>query len=453
MVLTAAFDQPPRVPDVRYAICSSGDTDAADVCQSLTRAGLGVPYEYLNASAVDALCRLWSIRPEQYVQALEHHRTAANGVWGISLTSPAELSGRPKIRYMVRLMWRDPLEQAVYLHRERRLHNDDIVHLAGCVRRIQQDSEAWQRCIDNRPFPVLTMYYEEYQADPAGQMGRVADYLGRSTPEWTAPVATWGLEAAENRLMARFLRLRSAPRTIFLGGLHRSGTSALHRCLSDHPQVSGFHDTGVPEDEGQHLQTVYPPARGHGGPGRFGFDSAAHLTESSPLITDQNRRKLLSEWGQHWNVTSPVRIEKSPPNLIRMRFLQAMVPGALFVVLVRHPVAVSLATRKMSDQDMASLLRHWRTCHETLEADRRYIRHLVVIRYEDFTARPQETLDRVYAAAGLSPHALRLPVFDTNEGYLHEWNSTLSQNPDGDVAKACLELEPGALRYGYRVTP
>jgi len=45
-------------------------------------------------------------------------------------------------------------------------------------------------------------------------------------------------------------------RIVFVAGLHRSGTSLVHRCLAAHPDVSGFADTGVPEDEGQHLQTV-----------------------------------------------------------------------------------------------------------------------------------------------------------------------------------------------------
>ena len=56
---------------------------------------------------------------------------------------------------------------------------------------------------------------------------------------------------------------------VFVGGLHRSGTSLVHRCLAGHPRVSGFRDTGVWEDEGQHLQTVYRPAAAHGGPGQI----------------------------------------------------------------------------------------------------------------------------------------------------------------------------------------
>ena len=44
---------------------------------------------------------------------------------------------------------------------------------------------------------------------------------------------------------------------VFVNGLHRSGTSILYRLLSAQLNFSGFSETGVPEDEGQHLQTVY----------------------------------------------------------------------------------------------------------------------------------------------------------------------------------------------------
>ena len=79
-------------------------------------------------------------------------------------------------------------------------------------------------------------------------------------------------------------------RFVFLAGLHRSGTTLLARLLAAHPEISGFSGTGVPADEGQHLQSVYPAAKEYGGPGRFGFAPESHLTEASPLASMAPRR-------------------------------------------------------------------------------------------------------------------------------------------------------------------
>ncbi len=122
---------------------------------------------------------------------------------------------------------------------------------------------------------------------------------------------------------------------VFLGGLHKSGTSLLHRLLRAHPLVSGFYKTGVPEDEGQHLQSVYPADAAYGGPGCFAFDERTHLTEHSSLVSRTARTALLNDWGRYWDLSKPVLIEKSPPNLIQARFLQTLFPGAKFIFILR----------------------------------------------------------------------------------------------------------------------
>ena len=206
----------------------------------------------------------------------------------------------------------------------------------------------------------------------------------------------------------------SRHRLVFVGGLHRSGTTLLGRLIAQHPQVSGFAETGVPADEGQHLQTVYPTAKAHGGPGRFGFDGAAHLTEKSDLCTPQNAARLIESWSAHWDLTKPLLVEKSPPNLVRTRFLQGLFPDASFVVILRHPIAVSLATQKWSQTSLRSLLRHWLVCHEALADDRPHVERLLALTYEELVDDPAACLDRVFdvpcdrAPSGVGAPAERL---------------------------------------------
>src|SRR5579871_4938781 len=102
-----------------------------------------------------------------------------------------------------------------------------------------------------------------------------------------------------------------------LGGLHRSGTTLLFRMLREHPDISGFANNEDPEqwlgveDEGQFLQSVYPPAFCFGGPGRFALSPQAHLTDDSPLLTTENKAKLAFEWFPYFDLSKKVLLEKS----------------------------------------------------------------------------------------------------------------------------------------------
>jgi hypothetical protein len=242
---------------------------------------------------------------------------------------------------------------------------------------------------------------------------------------------------------------------VFICGLHRSGTSILFKCLREHPLLSGFTDTGVPEDEGQHLQSVYPPAKSYGGAGKFGFASEAHLTEASSLVTEENKKRLYSEWGKYWDTEKPILLEKSPPNLIRTRFLQAIFPNSYFLILTRHPIAVALATqRHMSLKGrfaIGSLIKHWVHCHDIFNNDKVNLTNFLIIKYEDFIYNPSFILELVYNLIGVENSKIKQQISTTiNERYFKKWEM-LRKNIFSRyyINRVTRKFEPEVNRYGY----
>ncbi len=211
---------------------------------------------------------------------------------------------------------------------------------------------------------------------------------------------------------------------VFIGGLHRSGTSLLHEILRSHPDVSGFAGTGVPEDEGQHLQTVYLPAKAFGGPGRFGFDEASFMDERHPLATPDSAAKLFRQWSDHWDLTKEYLIEKSPPNLVRARFLQKLFPASKFIIILRHPIAVAYATRKWSRTRISSLIEHSLRCYERCREDLRFLSGVYVLRYEEFVLEPTRHIQALVEWLGMDPFDFQHEVrHNVNDKYFAMWES------------------------------
>ena len=200
-------------------------------------------------------------------------------------------------------------------------------------------------------------------------------------------------------------------RLVFVGGLHRSGTTPFAKILDGHPEISGLVDTGVREDEGQHLQRVYPKAKVYGGSGRFAHRPEAHLTEASPLTSPAHAQAMLDSWVPFWDTSRTFLVEKSPPNIIMGRFLQAQFPGSALIVVVRHPVAVALSNKKWRRitstnprkfQSLNQMVEHWLAAHTILAADAPHLDRLLVVHYERLIQSPDEELKRVQSFLGLS---------------------------------------------------
>ena len=249
---------------------------------------------------------------------------------------------------------------------------------------------------------------------------------------------------------------KSNHRYVFVCGLHRSGTTVLGRNIGRLENCTGFENmpNALP-GEGQFLQNVYLPGRKLGGPGRLGFHSRAHQTETSSLLTPENIARLRASWHAHWDNSKRICVEKTPTNLLMTRFLQAAFPDCHFIVIRRHPVAVSLGTQRMQNARPTSLHRlfeHWLLCHQIFEEDKKYLKHVYELSYEDYIKNPGRYHEEIAAFIGtrVPEEGLKEVNADRSNKYFDRWSNLLTDSPRKlyyrYIAK---KYEPRFAAYGY----
>jgi len=215
---------------------------------------------------------------------------------------------------------------------------------------------------------------------------------------------------------------------IFVGGLHRSGTTALYRLLGTDPRISIFSNTGVIEDEGQYLQTVFPLEKEYGSVGQFALDPASHWTEASEYVMPAKER-LFDEWSSYWDLDKAVLAEKTPANLIRVRFLRAAFPNSTFIVMMRHPIAVIFASmkwRKIKTLSLEMMLENWIVAHQLMRNDLSFIpgNDYTILKYEEFCQNPSKFSGELGRVIGFKADLAYDSIRDgINARYFEKWKT------------------------------
>ncbi|MCA0850839.1 sulfotransferase family protein [Salipiger thiooxidans] len=206
-------------------------------------------------------------------------------------------------------------------------------------------------------------------------------------------------------------------RYVFVGGLHRSGTSLVARLIAGLPGVGAISDAPVPENEGVYLQGAIPHTAMHGAPMHFATDPAQHHTEGTRYDTLETRLRIEADWEPHFG-PGHWRVEKSPVNLSRMRLYQQLFPLSQFVVVIRHPEAVSAATAKWVDLAPDEMLNHWLDAHEIVARDLRYLHSALVLRYEDLVSDPVRAVSCLAAFLQVAAMPTVPEVYEGNQRYV-----------------------------------
>ena len=180
-------------------------------------------------------------------------------------------------------------------------------------------------------------------------------------------------------------------RHVFIGGLHRSGTTLLEQLLVQAFDVSCLR-MAVPENEGQHAQSVYSPARRFGGPGKFAFSAA--MQEELESLGNHARcgEQIMRDWTPYIVGTSSILVEKSPPNLTKMPWLRKVFPGSKFIVIARDPRATSAATQKWSKTSLEELMMHWNVAYSVALEDSDP-NDTFWVKYEELASQPGHVIE------------------------------------------------------------
>lgn len=277
--------------------------------------------------------------------------------------------------------------------------------------------------------------------------------------------------------MDRPTRDRSHPKYVFIGGSPRSGTSLLSRNIARLEDCSGLKNTGVFEDEGQFLQDVYPVASEYGGSSRCGFDPRMHRTENSDLLTPENVAKLRAIWHSYWDNSKSIFVEKTPENFLMTRFLQAAFPNSYFVVLRRHPVPVSIAGQKwtVNVTSLDKMFEHYLHCYRIFEGDKKYLKRVYELRYEDYVENPDRYHQEIATFIGtrvpeppkddtfrtvlqqwhpvglrVPEHAMEIPSAIYNKKYFDRWSNFITKSPCKQYYRyIATKYESEFAKHGY----
>jgi hypothetical protein len=145
-------------------------------------------------------------------------------------------------------------------------------------------------------------------------------------------------------------------------------------------------------------------------------------------------------------------VEKTPGNLIMTRFLQAAFPSSYFVVIKRHPVAVSLATQKWTMSALHRLFEHWLHCYALFEEDKPHLTNVYEVRYEDYVQAPDKYHQQIaiFIGSSVPNDGMESLTAAQNDKYLAQWSHLLLQSrADAYYRHIAAAYEPRFAKHGY----
>lgn len=176
---------------------------------------------------------------------------------------------------------------------------------------------------------------------------------------------------------------------LFILGVNNSGTTLLSNILATHPAIRSL------AAEGQLLTDAFPLPHHLGVMRNWTrrMDAFRWIESDDPRPALRAKR----DWRGHLagrprEPSAGIVLEKSPPNTLRARWLQANFRPSRFIAIVRDPVAVCEGIHRRQGLAVEEAAEHWRVANSVLLDDLERLDHKMLLRYEDLTGDPVRVL-------------------------------------------------------------
>jgi len=122
--------------------------------------------------------------------------------------------------------------------------------------------------------------------------------------------------------------------------------------------------------------------------------------------------------------------------------------------VVRHPVVVTLSTRKWARRTpLRRLAEHWFAAHDLFGADAPHVRRLLVVKYEELVGSPERTLATIgnflELDGPISAETLQGHRSSSYEKTWNEWRDTRQPMRHARYTSLVRAFENRARYYGY----
>jgi hypothetical protein len=107
-----------------------------------------------------------------------------------------------------------------------------------------------------------------------------------------------------------------------------------------------------------------------------------------------------ASWEKHWDLSKPVLVEKSPPNLCRAFEIEKHFPECYFVIMTRDPYASCEAWFRRNlagNWNKRQWVRFWIFVAQCQKANRDGLKRRLFLTYEELTEHPKRSEDRLLA--------------------------------------------------------